>query len=130
MVKIKTTNKNFMSTTVQSFKPEKCPHCSSLVGFQPIKQTFNVKCFSCLKTFTPQQAPQQAPQQQTPQQTQLSKKQSSTHYYDLLGISKTATAAEIKKSYYMAAMKSHPDKNPDDPNAEHKFKEISEAYQG
>ncbi|TPX62125.1 hypothetical protein PhCBS80983_g00664 [Powellomyces hirtus] len=50
-------------------------------------------------------------------------------YYDLLGISGTATAPQIKKAYYLKAMKCHPDKNPDDPTAEEKFKDISHAYQ-
>ncbi|RKO91127.1 X-domain of DnaJ-containing-domain-containing protein, partial [Blyttiomyces helicus] len=50
-------------------------------------------------------------------------------YYDLLGIAGNATPAEIKKAYYMKAMKCHPDKNPDDPQAEEKFKQVSEAYQ-
>jgi molecular chaperone DnaJ len=49
-------------------------------------------------------------------------------YYDVLGVSKTSSDSEIKKSYRKLAMKFHPDRNPDDPEAEGKFKEASEAY--
>ncbi len=51
-------------------------------------------------------------------------------YYDLLEVPVDASAAQIKKAYYLKAMKSHPDKNPDDPTADERFKAISEAYQG
>ena len=50
-------------------------------------------------------------------------------YYETLGISKNATAAEIKKAYRKRAIEFHPDKNPDDANAEAKFKEAAEAYE-
>ncbi|KAL1412658.1 DnaJ-like protein [Vanrija albida] len=50
-------------------------------------------------------------------------------YYDVLGISATATTDEIKKSYRRLAIKLHPDKNRDDPDAEEKFKLIAVAYQ-
>ncbi len=50
-------------------------------------------------------------------------------YYDILGVSKTADDKEIKKAYRKLAMKYHPDKNPDDKEAEEKFKEINEAYE-
>lgn len=49
-------------------------------------------------------------------------------FYSLLGVSRTATSEEIKKSYRKLAMKYHPDKNPGDKKSEEKFKEISEAY--
>ena len=50
-------------------------------------------------------------------------------YYDVLGISKSASAAEIKKAYRKKAIEHHPDKNPDDKGAEAKFKEAAEAYE-
>ena len=49
-------------------------------------------------------------------------------YYEVLGVSKTATADEIKKAYRKLAVKYHPDKNPGDKEAEEKFKEAAEAY--
>ncbi len=50
-------------------------------------------------------------------------------FYDVLGLSKGASADEIKKSYRKLAIKYHPDKNPDDKTAEAKFKEAAEAYE-
>ena len=50
-------------------------------------------------------------------------------FYKVLGVSKDATDAEIKKSYRKLARKYHPDQNPDDKNAEERFKAVGEAYQ-
>ena len=49
-------------------------------------------------------------------------------YYEVLGVERKRDREEIKRAYRKLAVKFHPDKNPDDPHAEEKFKELGEAY--
>jgi len=49
-------------------------------------------------------------------------------YYEVLGVGRSASVEEVKRAYRKLAVKFHPDKNPDDPHAEEKFKELGEAY--
>ncbi len=53
---------------------------------------------------------------------------SSEDFYDILSVAKTASADELKRAYRKLAKEYHPDRNPDDPSAEKKFKEVQSAY--
>ena len=59
----------------------------------------------------------------------LRKERYKMDYYKILGISQQANAEQIKQAYRKLAKKYHPDLNPDDPEAEERFKEVSEAYE-
>jgi DnaJ family protein C protein 7 len=57
------------------------------------------------------------------------KKSKRKDYYKILNIEKDANDSEIKKAYRRLAIQTHPDKNPDDPQAEERFKDVGEAYE-
>lgn len=57
------------------------------------------------------------------------KKSKRKDYYKILGVEKDASDPEIKKAYRRLAIQTHPDKNPDDPKAEDRFKDVNEAYE-
>ena len=50
-------------------------------------------------------------------------------YYEVLGVSRSASAEELKRAYRKLALQFHPDRNPNDPQSEARFKEINEAYE-
>ncbi len=57
------------------------------------------------------------------------RKVADTSFYDILEVKPNATASEIKKNYYKVALKLHPDKNQNDPEASRKFQKLAQAYQ-
>merc|ERR1711941_169135 len=61
--------------------------------------------------------------------TSEDKPMSKRDYYEVLGVDRSADERELKKAYRKLAMKYHPDRNPDDADAESKFKEATEAYE-
>src|SRR5260370_14941589 len=50
-------------------------------------------------------------------------------YYEVLGVSRTCTAEDLKRAYRKLALQFHPDRNPNDPQSEARFKEVNEAYE-
>lgn len=63
------------------------------------------------------------------QQQRLNRQVKDKEYYEALGVATNATAAEIKKAYYLKAKQNHPDRHPNDPQAHEKFQRIGQAYQ-
>ncbi|CAO3595096.1 unnamed protein product [Absidia cylindrospora] len=129
----------------ESRKPEPyvkttCKECLTPIEFLPSASHKNekveVKCWACDKVVTYEMnASGTALKGATTSKSKTTRKRGtdespvSTEYYDLLGIPVSATQDDIKKAYRKKAIRFHPDKNPNDPTAEDKFKKISEAYQ-
>lgn len=89
-----------------------------------------VQCFNCRTIFF-DKVVQEQPAPRKPRGRKIGTQDNplETKYYDVLGVKIDATELEIKKAYRTLAIKLHPDKNRDDPNADERFKEIAIAYQ-
>ncbi|PRP81547.1 hypothetical protein PROFUN_10909 [Planoprotostelium fungivorum] len=118
-----------------SIKYLTCVQCKNTVAYQAVSSGPNVRCYSCrhVNVTNPGSRPG-SPQSSFRDSSTFGKSTTDsntkdTAYYDVLGITPDATAEDIKKGYYKAARSCHPDKHPDDPDAELKFKQLSEAYQ-
>ncbi|WVW80778.1 hypothetical protein I302_102764 [Kwoniella bestiolae CBS 10118] len=141
-----------MSTIVDSrprgtYIPADCPSCKSQQEYM-VPPTFigtlRVRCGACKQFFThPQPKPTSGTSRPTGSSSNTNgpsresgrrgigsdKNPLDLAYYEVLGLDSQCTTEEVKKAYRRLAIKLHPDKNRDDPDAEEKFKQISIAYQ-
>ncbi|KZW03145.1 DnaJ-domain-containing protein [Exidia glandulosa HHB12029] len=115
-----------------------CNQCKTLIEFAtpsaPAAGNVQVQCCQC-GTVQPASGSSSTTQHQQPGKPKRGRKIGTQEkpldmtYYDLLGVPVSATTDDIKKAYRRLAIKFHPDKNRDDPDAEEKFKMIAIAYQ-
>ncbi|WWC65239.1 uncharacterized protein I303_107856 [Kwoniella dejecticola CBS 10117] len=144
-----------MSTIIDSrprgtYIPADCPSCRSQQEYM-IPPTFigtlRVRCAACKQFFThPQPKPTSSTSSSSTSNPFTNGSSSSAResgrrgigsdknpidlaYYEILGLDSQCTTEQVKKAYRRLAIKFHPDKNRDDPDAEEKFKQISVAYQ-
>ncbi|GAA5824841.1 hypothetical protein JCM3770_001139 [Rhodotorula araucariae] len=105
-----------------------CVHCQAALEFVPLApadEPFHLECAHCGKSWI-KQSPKHRPQGK--RRIGTDDKPLETEYYDLLGLPVTCTPEDVKKAYRRLAIRYHPDKNPDDPTAADRFKEIAVAY--
>lgn len=127
----------YTSRKPEAYLQTQCQTCSTSLEFLPASGTkstqVEVECWSCHKTSVYEIDASGKISKKTPSRWSTKKGTDenpiSTEYYDILGISPQATESEIKKAYRKLAIQFHPDKNPNNPESEEKFKKISEAYQ-
>ncbi|GAA5839649.1 hypothetical protein JCM11251_003569 [Rhodosporidiobolus azoricus] len=124
-----------------TYLPATCPYCKTQVEYLPPPasatdqaSSFNLECAKCGETWLGKH------QQESGTAAGRGKKVAGkrrigtddkpleTEYYDLLGLPVTCTPEDVKKAYRRLAIKYHPDKNPDDPTAGERFKDIAVAY--
>ncbi|KAH7102452.1 DnaJ-domain-containing protein [Auriculariales sp. MPI-PUGE-AT-0066] len=116
-----------------------CTQCSSHIEYATppaAMSTVRVRCCRCQSVIDttsapprPTPTPTPAPAARKGRKIGTQERPLETGYYDILGVPVTATTDDVKKAYRRLAIKFHPDKNRDDPDAEEKFKQIAIAYQ-
>ncbi|GAA6010371.1 hypothetical protein JCM10207_005197 [Rhodosporidiobolus poonsookiae] len=126
-----------------TYVPSQCPYCRLDVEYlppspspassstDPDASAFQLECAGCKQTWIVRPKEQNKAgkgAQKGKRRIGTDDKPLETEYYDLLGLPVTCTAEDVKKAYRRLAIKYHPDKNPDDPTAADKFKEIAVAY--
>ncbi|GAA5974036.1 hypothetical protein JCM11641_008225 [Rhodosporidiobolus odoratus] len=129
-----------------TYKPTTCPYCKSSLEYlppppppqasssaspeEPLQYELECANVACGQTWIVKQELASGKKAQRKQGRKIGTddKPLETEYYDLLGLPVTCTPEDVKKAYRRLAIKYHPDKNPDDPTAGERFKEIAVAY--
>ncbi|TKY87762.1 hypothetical protein EX895_003343 [Sporisorium graminicola] len=140
---------NLSSRPKQPYVSVSCPYttCRASIEYLPPanadlaalpshETSFTVTCCSCNKQFEPPGATKMVREARKSGGKDVARKRRigtddnplDMTYYDILGVPASATIEEIKKAYRKLAIKLHPDKNPNDPEVEEKFKELATAY--